>query len=164
MPTNPTNNRVSLTLPAAKVAKISQLLADLSAELDFTVGLTVDERQTLPKMNDGSEPFVGDALAGAQQNPDLFPTYVKPEELQKDLTLYTQLGPLVGRLAGLSAQLRDTQMLAGSEAYVSALMIYRLSESASKAALPGAEVLYRTLRKRFADQGTPPAPPTAPKA
>ena len=166
MATNSTNNRLSATLPAAKLAKITQLLTDLNAELDFTVGLTADERISLPKMNDGTEPFVDDALAGAQQNTDLFPAYVKMEELQKDLTLYTQLGPLVSRLAGLSEQLRDTQMLAGSEAYVTALMIYRLAESASKAGLPGADTLYQTLRKRFVGQGTPgfkPAP-TAPKA
>ena len=157
MATNSTNNRLALTLPAAKLAKITQLLTDLNAELEFTVGLTADERQALPKMNDGSEPFVDDALAGAQQNTDLFPGYVKLDELQKDLTLYTQLGPLVGRLAGLSERLRDTQMLAGSEAYVTSLMIYRLAESASKAGLPGADTLYQTLRKRFTAQGTPAA-------
>ena len=153
MPTNSTNNRITMTLPAAKLAKITQLLTDLNAELDFTVGLTTEERQALPKMNDGTEPFVDDALSGAQQNTDLFPGYVKLEELQKDLTLYTQLGPLVERLSGLSEKLRDTQILAGSEAYVTALMIYRLVEAAAKAGLPGADALYRLLRKRFADQG-----------
>lgn len=66
MPTNPTNNRLSTTLPAAKLAKITQLLTDLNEELDFTVGLTAAERQALPKMNDGSQPFVNDALTGAQ--------------------------------------------------------------------------------------------------
>ena len=146
---NTANNRPTFTLPAAKLAKITQLLTDPNAELDFTVGLTADERQVLPKMNDGTEPFVDDALAGAQQNIDLFPGYVKLDELQKDLALYTQLSPLVGRLASLSERLRDTQMLAGSEAYVTSLMIYRLTESASKAGLSGADTLCQTLRKRF---------------
>ena len=161
MATNPTTSRLSLALPAAKLAKITQLLTDLNAELDFTVGLTTEERVALPKMNDGSEPFVDDALAGAQQNADIFPAYIKLEELQKDLALYTQLGPLVERLAGLSERLRDTQILAGSEAYVTALMIYRLAEAAAKAGLPGADTLYKALRKRFTSQGTPAAKPAA---
>jgi len=162
MATNPTNNRLSETLPAAKLAKITQLLADLGKELDFTVGLTAAERQALPKMSDGTEPFVDDALTGARQNPDLFPGYVKLEELEKDTTLYTQLGPLVARVMQLGEQLLDTQILAGSEAYVTALMVYRLSESAAKAGLPGADTLYQTLRQRFVDQGTPAAAPPAP--
>ncbi|WP_046245523.1 hypothetical protein [Hymenobacter terrenus] len=154
MATNPTNNRLSTTLTPAKLAKINQLLTELTQELDFTVGLTTAERQALPKMNDGSQPFVNDALVGAQQNPDLFPGYVKLEELEKDTTLYFQLGPLVARLAQLGERLLDTQILAGSEAYVTALMIYRLAEAASKAGLPGADTLYQTLRQRFVNQGT----------
>ena len=83
-------------------------LADLSAELDFTVGLTAAERQALPRMSDGTEPFVRDALTGARQNPDLFPGYVKLDELEKDTTLYTPLGPLVTRVMQLGELLLDT--------------------------------------------------------
>ncbi len=163
MPTNPTNNRLSLTLPEAKIKTITDLLASLDAELDFVVGLTAAERQALPKMNDGNQPFVDDALTGAQQNADIFPAYVKVDELVKDHTLYGQLGPLVMRLLTLGEKLLDTQILAGSEAYISALMIYRLAEAASKAGLPGADTLFQKLRQRFANQGGAgtPASPTA---
>ena len=47
-----------------------------------------------------------------------------------------------------------------------AMLDYRLSESAAKAGLPGADTLYQTLRQRFVEQGTPapaPAAPAAPK-
>ena len=100
---------------------------------------------------------------GDRQNP-VFPGYMKLEELEKDATLYTQLGPLVTRVMQLGEQLLDTQILAGSEAYVTALMIYRLAESAAKVGLPGADTLYQTLCQRFVAQGTPAASPPAPAA
>ena len=64
----------------------------------------------------------------------------------------------------LGEQLLDTQILAGSDAYATALMIYRLAESAAKAGLPGADTLYQTLRQRFVAQGTPAAAPPGPVA
>lgn len=164
MATNLTNNRLSTTLTEAKRAKIEDLLGQLNTELDFTVGFTTEERQALPKMNDGNQPFVEDALAGMKQVPDIFPAYVKADELQKDYDLFMQIGPLVTSLLTLGEKLLDTQILAGSEAYVTALMIYRLAEAAAKAGLPGADVLYQQLRKRFAGQGTPAATPAAPAA
>lgn len=160
MATNATTNRLSLTLGNEKRSKINDLLTQLNTELDFAIGLTSEERQTLPKMNDGNQPFVEDALNGAQQNLDIFPAYVKLGELQKDYDLFMELGPLVMRLLQLGEKLLDTQILAGSEAYVTALMIYRLADSAAKAGLPGADALYQQLRKRFAGQGTP-APETS---
>lgn len=165
MATNATTNRLSLTLGTEKRSKINDLLTQLNGELSFAVGLTTEERQTLPKMNDGNQPFVEDALNGARQNTDIFPAYVKLDELQKDYDLFMELGPLVMRLVQLGEKLLDTQMLAGSEAYVSALMVYRLAEAAAKAGLPGADTLYQQLRKRFAGQGTAaPETPALPKA
>jgi|SRR6476661_572626 len=155
MPTNSTTNRLSLVLTQDKLTKINDLLTQLGNELDFTIGLTTEERKSLPKMNDGSEPFVSDAITGAQQNSELFPGYLKLDEMVRDYTLYSQLNPLGMRLQRLGEQLSDTQMLAGSEAYVTGLSIYRLSEAAAKAGLPGADTLYQKLRLRFVAQSQP---------
>ena len=60
-------------------------------------------------------------------------------------------------------RISDTQVLAGSEAYVSALAAYRNFEAAAYAGIPGADTVYDLLRTRFANQGntgsttTPPA-------
>jgi hypothetical protein len=162
MPTNPTTNRIATVLNAPQLERINMLLNDLGRELSlFAVGLTTEERMVLPKMNDGNQPFVDDALAGARQTADLFPAYVKVDDLETDLHLFHQLDGLQQRLVRMVELVSDTQMLAGSEAYVTALSIYRLAEAAAQAGLPGADTLFRKLRQRFAGQGiaasTPPA-------
>lgn len=44
-------------------------------------------------------------------------------------------------------------MIAGNEAYRSALVIYRLTESAYKAGIPGAKAIYDRLKERFKKHG-----------
>lgn len=55
-------------------------------------------------------------------------------------------------------------MLAGSEAYITALTAYRLLQSAAQDGVPGADTLYDRLKDRFAEQGrtddTDPGTPT----
>lgn len=46
-------------------------------------------------------------------------------------------------------KLEDTQILAGSEAYVSALTGYKLFGAAADAGLPGADAIYDSLKTRF---------------
>ena len=57
-------------------------------------------------------------------------------------------------------KLNDTQMIAGSEAYVTALTAYRLFDAAAKAGVAGADTVNDLLKVRFADQGSS-APKTA---
>jgi len=47
-------------------------------------------------------------------------------------------------------KVRDTQMLAGSEAYSSSLMIYRMFKSAADTGVPGTQAIYNGLKERFA--------------
>jgi hypothetical protein len=83
----------------------------------------------------------------------LFPVYLSGVELHKDFTLYNQLDELVTFASQLSEKLRDTQILAGSEAFVMSLSIYKLMEAASNAGMPGADTIYEQLAERFAGQG-----------
>jgi hypothetical protein len=46
--------------------------------------------------------------------------------------------------------MEDTQMLAGSEAYSSALTAYKLFQAASEAGLKGSDAIYDSLKARFA--------------
>jgi hypothetical protein len=48
---------------------------------------------------------------------------------------------------------RDTQYLAGVEAYAICLIYYRMIEAAAKAGLPGADERYNRLKSRFMGQG-----------
>jgi len=159
---NAQTNRVSVTLTAAQVQAVKAALQTILQQLPFLVGLTVEERQSLPKINIANKSFVEDSLAAMNNNATLLPAYLNVVEVQKDFTLYRQLDELVLLANQLTERLRDTQILAGSEAYSNALIGYRLFEAAAKAGLPGADTVYEGLRERFEGQGgrlpTTPAP------
>ena len=53
----------------------------------------------------------------------------------------------------LLEKIEDTQLLAGSEAYVSGLAFYKLVSAAAEAGVPGADAVSDLLRARFAGQG-----------
>ena len=147
------SNRVNTMLDAAKIDNIRKKFQELEAELDFIIGLTIDERVNLPKINVANRTFVMDSLSALQTNGSFMPAYLNVADMTADITLYNQLEEFTQRAAQLSEKLGDTQMLAGSEAYVSSLAAYRLFEAAAKAGLPGADAVYDLLKQRFADQG-----------
>jgi hypothetical protein len=160
------NNRLSVILAPEQLSKVNQAFAIITENLPFLTGLTTEERQVIPKINTANKVFVEDSLNAMKSNAEVLPAYLKADELEKDLTLFTQLDVLVQKALQLYEKLSDTQMLAGSEAYISSLTAYRLFEAASKAGLPGSDTVYDQLKQRFADQGgqgqpaTPPAPAT----
>ena len=147
------SNRISMVLDDAQIADIRKKFDALEQSLNFTIGLTVDERVNLPKISVANRTFVMDSQSALQTNGSFMPSYLNVTELGKDITLYNQLEEFTQRSAQLSEKLGDTQMLAGSEAYVTSLAAYRLFEAAAKAGLPGADAIYDSLKERFANQG-----------
>ncbi len=151
--TTVSNNRISVTIAENELTQAKTAFLNISNNLPFLVGLNNDEKVSMAKISVSNKQFVQDALTIMNNNAELFPAYMSSEELHKDLTLYSQLDELVALAQQLTEKLRDTQILAGSEAYVSALSVYRLVEAASKAGLPGADTAYDQLAERFAGQG-----------
>ena len=147
------SNRISIVLDDAKIADIRKKFEELEAALNFIIGLTIDERVNMPKINVANRTFVMDSLAALQTNASFMPAYVNVPEMGKDITVYNQLEEFTQRAAQLSEKLGDTQMLAGSEAYLTSLAAYRMFEAAAKACLPGADAIYDSLKERFANQG-----------
>ena len=149
---------------------LAVLLFNVREQLPFLVGLTNTERQTLPKMSPVNRAFTEDAISVISNNTDMFPAYLDGNELSKDLQLYDQLDELLVMATQVCELIRDTQLLAGSEAYTTALASYRLVGAAAGGGLPGAKSVYEKLRKRFEGQGnfggTDPniVPPVAPVA
>ncbi len=148
-----TNNRISVTINEQVLAQVKGAFLTINEHLPFLSGLTADERQALPKMNVANKQFVNDALMAINNNQGLFPSYLSSVEMTKDYTLYSQLDELVILAQQLCEKMRDTQMLAGSEAYVSALSVYKMVTAASEAGMPGAETVYDQLAERFARHG-----------
>lgn len=148
-----TSNRLSVTLTPAAITAIKAAIATVDTQLPFLIGLTNAERKALPKIDVNNKVFVEDALTAINNNGGILPNYINAVEIGKDLELFEQLDELVQLVGQLYDKLKDTQMLAGSEAYVSSLVAYKLFASAADAGLPGAESIYNQLKQRFTVSG-----------
>jgi hypothetical protein len=152
------DNRVSATVSAPDETAAIGHFNSLDTLFPFLIGLTVTERSSMPKIDSVNRDFVADAIGIIGNNPDYFPAYFNATELSKDYVLYETLGRIRVVAEQFVEKLRDTQMRAGSEAYVTSLTAYRLLQSAAEDGVPGAKTLYDQLKARFEGQGGPGAP------
>lgn len=148
------NNRLSAALTQQDIADIKAAITVISNKLPFLVGLTADERKTMPKINRQNKLFVDDALQACIDNSSILPNYVNVGEMKKDFQLYVSLGEVLMPLSQLYEKVRDTQILAGSEAYSSALVVYKMMQMAASSGIPGMETIAAQLSERFKGQGT----------
>lgn len=142
-------NQISVTITEETIGQVIDLIQQINELMPFLTGLTPDQRKRLPKIDKRNKIFVNDVESAIKNDSSLLPSYVDPEEMSKDLKLYEQLEDLMTPLSYLYDRVRDTQMLAGSEAYSSALMVYNMVKAADKAGVPGANNLYNQLKGRF---------------
>ena len=159
---NLTNNRLSVTATSAQLTAVKNALQTINTNLPFLVGLTAEERAALPTIDVNNKAFTEDAINAGANNASLVPSYVSVANMQSDMTLFSQLDEVIQLTRQLLEKLEDTQMLAGSEAYTSALALYKLFGSAADAGVPGSDAIYNQLRTRFAGQGGRLAPATNP--
>jgi hypothetical protein len=151
---NLTNNRLNVTMTPAQITAVKTAFQTIQTNMPFLIGLTVDERSSLPKINVGNKAFAEDAINAAVNNSSMLPSFINVANMQNDMTLFTQTDELVGLARQLVEKLEDTQMLAGSEAYVSALTAYKIFGSVADAGIPGADTVYDQLKERFSNNGT----------
>lgn len=159
---NLTNNRIDTVISDADLGKVNDALDTIENTLSFLIGLTVEERVQLPKINVANKSFTQDAINAVVNNSNMLPAYLDKTAMEKDMNLYNQLDKIAGRMRQVLEKIDDTQMLAGSEAFVAALTAYKLFAAAAAAGIAGSDAVYDTLRERFAGQGgsgaTPPTP------
>lgn len=157
---NLTNNRIDTVISDGDLDKVNAAINDIETTLSFLIGLTVEERVQLPKINVANKSFTQDAINAVVNNGTMLPSYLDQTAMQNDMNLYNQLDKIAGRMRQVLEKLDDTQMLAGSEAYVAALTAYKLFAAAATAGIPGSDAVYDTLKERFAGQGGSGTPPT----
>ena len=150
---NLTNNRLNITATPVQIAAVKTALQTIQSNLPFLIGLTVDERIALPAIDVNNKAFTEDAINAGINNATLVPSYVSVPNMQNDMTLFTQLDEITALVRQLLEKLEDTQLLAGSEAYVSALTLYKLFGSAADAGVAGADAIVAQLKLRFASNG-----------
>jgi len=160
---NLTNNRLNIVATEAQITAAKNSLVQFDAQFPFLIGLTVDEKTTLPAINVDNKIFTEDAINAAVNNMDMLPGYLSVSGVQTDMKLFNQLDELVPMVRKQLEKLEDTRFLAGSEAYTTALMIYKLFGAAAESGIPGADAIVAQLRERFTSNGnTPNNPPVNP--
>lgn len=153
------DNRIDAALTDAARTQVLTALDGIRTALPFLEDLGPEERQELPKLGPKSYAFARLALDVARQNPDVLPRAFDLDAFGRDVALLEALEPVRLALNRLAEHVGDTRMLVGSEAYLSALEVYRyVKGSRAGAALDGAA---GELGRRFARRN-PPAPPEAP--
>ena len=157
-------NRVSIIIPPEVKQSVLQKLTEVDELLKpFLIALKPEERQSIPKMADGSAPFVGKTIGYCKTNPQFMPSYVNIPELEIDFKAVTDLTEFTYLCYKLRDGLKDTIVLSGSEAYVAALSYYNSVKNAAKMNVPGAKAIYEDLKKRFENQGPGKPPETPPQ-
>lgn len=157
---NLTNNRLNITATDAQITAVKTAVQTINTSLPFLIGLTTAERSSLPAINVNNKAFTEDAINAGVNNPTIVPAYLSLANMQNDLTLFTQMDELVSVVNQLCEKLEDTRLLAGSEAYVSALTLYKLFGSAAGAGVPGTDAIVTQLKARFTGQGGAGTAPT----
>lgn len=138
-------------LTEAQRTAIDTSLASIGNELSFLVSLDARERQALSKMGQKTRAFVEDAIELGIRNPGMLPRSLDPDEMRGRLDLVDQLREIQGAIQQLEDRIGDTLMLAGSELYEEARLIYQLTKTRAKA--PGLDAAVQSLSQRFAGQG-----------
>ena len=157
-------NRVNVAITPENVQAVKDALASIQQILPFLIGLTPAERVYLPKISVSNKVFTEDAILATTNNPDFLPAFVKAEDIKKDLDLFHALDEVVVLTRQIAEKLADTQMLAGSEAYTSALTVYKIFGAAATSGVAGSKTLYEQLRQRFTGMGPAATETTPPEA
>jgi hypothetical protein len=144
-------NKISAAISAATSADVKQKIEEVGALLkeELVLNLTNDDRKNLLKMGDKTVAFVGKAMEFAAANPGLVPPYLNLEEARKDYELVTALQPIIQDITTLQRGLEDAQMVAGSEAYDAALILYASVKGACHSNVSGAQAIHDELKKQF---------------
>lgn len=126
--------------------KVNEAIALLKP---YLLSLTPTERFDMLKMGDKSLGFVSKSYEFAKNKPELGPSYFSMDDLRIDLTDFQGLQGLSNMVMQLHNGVEDTMMIAGSEAFYSALQYYSGARGASKQDIQGAKAIYEELKKRF---------------
>lgn len=142
-------NEISITISDEALKNIQKGLDMIKANLPKLITLKPEQRQTLPKMGDKTVAFVKKAHEYARQNPKIVPSYLNLDEYAKDVDAVSKLFQVSAPLQKLVEELDDTTLLAGSEAYATALVFYTSLKGAIAAGETGLKNVYDDLSTRF---------------
>lgn len=139
---------VSATVTAENVQKVIAHLQEAETLLPFLISLSIEERQSLPKLGPKSVDFVGDANETVKAFPSIMPSTFDKPEFGKDSDLTKVLITIKMYVDSFQQKLDDTLMEVGSEAMSSSLEAYAQVQL-QKDTVPGLRSAYEKLKSRF---------------
>lgn len=145
-----TSNRVNQVIPQEVITAVTANFVAIKEALQpYLQGLTVEERETIPKVSNKTISFVTKSDSYTETNPDFTPVFMNVKDFSVDVEVVNQLKPVLDLSQQVFSNIDDTIMLAGSEAYIAALMYYNSVKFAAKSGLPDAKPIYEDLSERF---------------
>lgn len=143
-------NQHQLSLSNEELQAVTDAITTLRNTLQpYLQSLSTDDRRELPKMGARTVDFVTKARDYSVRYPEMVPSFLSVELFDEDLKGVDILRAMQRELQPLLANLDDTLLLAGSEAYQAALIFYRSVKMAADAGLPDAKTIRDDLAKRF---------------
>ncbi len=140
--------------PPAVLAKALGFARQAADELrPYLTPLTPEQRQAMLKMADKTVAFVQKTLDYAQANASFVPGFLDLAEFEADAAALAALAPLHQLLESLALDTDSTMMMAGSDAYAAALVLYNNIKFLAKNNQPGAQAAYDDLSQRFPGNG-----------
>ncbi|MDR3303170.1 MAG: hypothetical protein LBS86_02020 [Treponema sp.] len=140
----------SQTIPSTVLAEAQSKVNEIQEILSpFVYSLTPAERHEIPKMGEKSLSFVEKSFDFARQNPNLVPPYLDIDGFGIDFANAHGLWTLLNSVQQVEQNINDTEMIAGSEAYQSALVFYKSTKVAAATDVPGAKAVFEELKSRF---------------
>ena len=153
-------NLFQSAIPEATLKKALGYFQQGADELrPFLQALTPEERSTMLKMGPKTVDFVQKAFGYASSNPSFVPGFVDLAEFAHDSAALAGLAPVQKLLDGLALDTESTMMLAGSDAYATALVIYNNVKFLAKNKQPGAQAAYDDMSTQFPGSGGAGRPP-----
>jgi len=161
------DNLLNTPLTAAEEGTINTSLSTALTTLEpRTYGLTEDQLKSLFSLQEENLVFAVLAKQQAEALSSLIPPAISSvvTNLTNDLDLYSQMVQIDNvLLAQIKVRVEHTRRLAGHEAYVGSLAVYKIIEALAAMGIPQAVAAYNLLKERFANQGgTKPADPDTP--
>lgn len=142
---------VNLT-PAQKTAIVAKI-TELAGLLDFTIGLSDDERKALLKLGEKSVGFDEKVASYMASRPDLVPGYVNLATLGQNRAARVDVADLLRQVGDVWQRLSDTDLKLGNQIYKPELAFYSSAQEAAKHGVPGAQAIVEDLKTRFVGQG-----------
>ena len=152
-------DRITLTLPTAKLTAIDNALVALETALTELVALEPEDRKRLPKMGAKSEAFCRQAVAAFSEHAQVLPRNFDVAAYRGDLAALDALRPRRQRLERLRELLEHSEMALGSDLMTASLEGYAVLKVSGKSA--GLDNLRQALSARFRSRRGEAAEPAA---